>query len=184
MLFDTLIMTNPNPAFGSTYKWSDFWIKVSNSNPMQICTSEYFFLQHIIMIIIMIALHFHTLFHKRRNNFGERRSENRPLKLFTIAECHFGSISGQGGEGRVPRLWPGCGRKFSFLRSGFGLEDEGNSLVLLFYLDILPHSALSWNFSFDENLANLQDGPQSGIIIYLVQPPSQPATQPPGQLHV
>ena len=40
----------------------------------------------------------------------------------------------------------------------------------------------SWNISLVKNLKSLslQDGPQSGTIIFIIHPATQPATHPPG----
>ena len=51
-----------------------------------------------------------------------------------------------------------------------------NSTIYIYSATLGP----SWNFSLAEILANpsLQDGPLSGVIIFLIQPPTQPPGHP------
>ena len=47
---------------------------------------------------------------------------------------------------------------------------------------IIATLGLSWNLSLAEDLESLslQDGPQSGTIIFIIHPATHPATHPPG----
>jgi hypothetical protein len=72
--------------------------------------------------------------------------------------------------------------------SQFFLEFIKHNILYLFsaFSMVIATLGPSWNFSLPENLASLslQDGPRSGMIIYLVQPANQPPSHPPSQLNV